>query len=110
MFELILKDKEMHHNIQDWLKIFKSSPSIEFANLIVENLVIYFIIFFILTLIKKKQTKEHYSVPIDQIVSILLDSDQPENGLKFLKDQIIKISKGFYSMKKKNFNLTKIFR
>lgn len=40
MFDLILKDKDMHHNIQDWLNIFKSSPSIEFANLIVENLVI----------------------------------------------------------------------
>ncbi|RNA35447.1 hypothetical protein BpHYR1_010488 [Brachionus plicatilis] len=66
----------MHNNIQDWLKIFKNSPSIEFANLIVENL-----------------TKENNPVPIDQIVSILLDSDQPENGLKFLKDQISKISK-----------------
>ena len=77
MFDLISKDKEMHNNIDDWLKIFKQSPSIEFANLIVENL-----------------TKINSPVPIDQIVSILLDSDQPENGLKFLKDQITKISNG----------------
>ncbi|CAF1119195.1 unnamed protein product [Brachionus calyciflorus] len=40
----------------------------------------------------KFNTKSKNPVPIDRIVSILLDSDQPENGLKFLKDQIIKIS------------------
>ncbi|CAF0963189.1 unnamed protein product [Brachionus calyciflorus] len=75
MFDLMSKDQEMHNNIEDWLKILKQTPSIEFANLIVENL-----------------TKSKNPVPIDRIVSILLDSDQPENGLKFLKDQIIKIS------------------
>lgn len=32
-------------------------------------------------------------MPVDKIVAILLESDHPENGLNFLKNQIEKYSK-----------------
>ena len=32
-------------------------------------------------------------MPVDKIIAILLESDQPENGLNFLKNQIEKYSK-----------------
>lgn len=38
--------------------------------------------------------QEDNQIPIDKIVSILLDSDQPENGLKFLKLQFLKHANG----------------
>ena len=34
------------------------------------------------------------SVPVEQIVQVLLDSEQAHNGLKFIKTQIDSMSKG----------------
>lgn len=42
------------------------------------------------------KTKAGYQIPMDKIVSILLDSDQAENGLKFLRNQIIKHANGIF--------------
>ena len=70
-----------------YFKILEECPSIELANEIMEN-----------------STMENFKIPIDKIVSILLDSDQPENGLKFLKVQIQKNSQ----TEDKNENLKKL--
>ena len=58
-------------SIEILLKILADYPGIELANLIIDN-----------------ANKENITIPVDKIVSILLDSDQPENGLIFLKTQI----------------------
>ena len=57
--------------VETLLKILVDYPCIELANLIMDT-----------------AKKEQISIPVDKIVSILLDSDQPENGLIFLKSQI----------------------
>lgn len=59
-----------------YFKILEQCPDIELANDIMDNSI-----------------SENNKTPIDKIVSILLDSDHPENGLKFLKVQIQKNSK-----------------
>jgi len=66
-------------NSEIFLKIFYEYPCLELANLIMEFV-----------------NKEEVLIPVDKIVQILLDSDQPENGLNFLKTQIDKHSKSMF--------------
>ena len=54
-----------------FLKIFSEHPCPDLANLIM-----------------KFVNKDEIIIPVDKLVQILLDSDQPENGLIFLKAQI----------------------
>ena len=63
-------------NNEIFSKILVEFPSLELANLIMEIV-----------------NKEEIVMPVDKIVSVLLDSDQPENGLIFLKTQIDNYSK-----------------
>lgn len=89
--------KSMAEQTDIYFKILEQCPDIELANEIIDNSVkksnihlnkLYFLISYLL-----KKKSENNKTPIDRIVSILLDSDHPENGLKFLKVQIQKNSK-----------------
>jgi hypothetical protein len=60
-----------------FLKIFSQHPCPDLANLIM-----------------KFVNKDEIIIPVDKLVQILLDSDQPENGLIFLKAQIDRYSEG----------------
>lgn len=53
---------------------------------------------------------ENVSISVEQVVSVLLDSDQPYNGLQFMKLQLDKISKGISTKTDKNIiELIKLF-
>jgi hypothetical protein len=74
---IIQNSKQIGSSISDiFLKLIYEYPCLELANLIMEFV-----------------NKEEIVIPVDKIVSILLDSDQPESGLIFLKIQIDQHSK-----------------
>ena len=80
---IIQNSKQIGSSISDiFLKLIYEYPCLELANLIMEFV-----------------NKEEIVIPVDKIVSILLDSDQPENGLIFLKIQIDQHSKSKHFLK-----------
>ena len=93
MMDFIKSSKsELASQIPDvFFKILAECPSVELANEVMES-----------------STIENIKIPIDRIVSILLDSDQPENGLKFLKVQIQKNSSKSTTTDDNSENLKKL--
>jgi hypothetical protein len=102
MIDLIQSKKELSANSDAALKIFKQCPSLELAGILTEHFVnlISFLelkpkyLYFILIVLFVKKNKDECLLPTDRIISIFLDSDQPENGLKFLQMQIEKLENG----------------
>lgn len=77
MMDFIRSSRELTDSSPEiFFRILAECPSIELACEIMDN--------------STQPTGSDLKIPIDRIVSILLDSDQPENGLKFLKVQIQK--------------------
>ena len=73
-----------------YLKLLQKCPELEFANAVAKVC---------LSLnngirLSNQSFLFKESVSVEQIVSVLLDSEQPHNGLKFIKTQIDNMSKG----------------
>lgn len=96
MIDFIKSQKSLSSNNEIYFHILKECPSVELATEIMDVSVSFkhlnFGIYFLNQIILFQKISENLKIPVDKIVAILLDSDQPENGLKFLKIQIQKSS------------------
>jgi hypothetical protein len=74
MIDYIEKYSNLSQRADTYILLLRSCPSLELANLFSN--------------IKNRQNNQRV-ITIDQIIEILLSSEQPDNGLTFLRNQIV---------------------